>query len=324
MKQTEFDTLVARLEQTARTDPKGYRRRVFLLAMLGYAYIALVVAVVLALLAGLVVVLVATRTAAVLLAKLALPLATLIWITVRAMWVRLEPPVGRPISRKDAPRLFEDAERIARTLKAPIPDVVLVTSELNASVSQVPRLGIFGWPRNYLVIGLQLASALHPDYFLAVLAHEFAHLSRAHGHFAGWIYRLRRTWAQLVDALERDRHVGTVIFSKFFNWYAPYFAAYSFVLAREYEYEADRLAASIVGPRDMAGARSCSRSSIASSMGSSGRSCGVPRRVCPTRRQTRSRAHSSPRQRGRTRSAMASGRMPRFRSTPIRGTRTRR
>ena len=254
MKQTEFEALVARLEERARSDPKGYRVRVFLLAMLGYGYIGLVVLLVLGLLAALAWAIVNIRSGALLMVKVAIPLASLIYIAARAMWVRLDPPTGRPLTRAEAPLLFEEAERIARALKAPVPDVVLVTSELNASVSQVPRLGIFGWRRNYLVIGLQLMSALHPDYFRAVLAHEFAHLSRAHGHFSGWIYRLRMTWIQLLRMLERDDHVGRVIFSPFFGWYAPYFAAYSFVLARAYEYEADQLAASISGHRDMAGA----------------------------------------------------------------------
>jgi hypothetical protein len=33
---------------------------------------------------------------------------------------------------------------------------VLVTPEFNASIAQVPRLGVFGWHRNYLRIGLPL------------------------------------------------------------------------------------------------------------------------------------------------------------------------
>jgi Zn-dependent protease with chaperone function len=254
MTQTEFDALVARLEKTARSDPKGYRMRVFLLAILGYAYIALIVGLVIGAVIGLIWLVARTHSGGVLLLKLIIPLGSLVVIAGRAMWVRLDPPVGRQLARSEAPLLFEDAERIARALKAPVPDVILVTSELNASVSQVPRLGIFGWRKNYLVIGLQLISALHPDYFVAVLAHEFAHLSRAHGHFSGWIYRLRRTWSQLVEMLERDQHIGTVIFSRFFNWYAPYFSAYSFVLARAYEYEADQLAATVAGHRDMTGA----------------------------------------------------------------------
>lgn len=254
MRQAQFEALVARLEQSARSDPGGYRLRVLLLALLGYAYIALVVGAVAGLLVFLVWLLVSSGRGAVLVLKLAIPLGTLIYIALRAMWVRLEPPRGERITRQDAPRLFQEAERLAHALKAPAPDVILVTSELNASVSQIPRLGIFGWRKNYLVVGLQLASALHPDLFRAVLAHEFAHLSRAHSHFAGWIYRLRMTWAQLVEMLERNQHAGTVIFSRFFNWYAPYFAAYSFVLAREYEYEADKLAASVTSSRDMAAA----------------------------------------------------------------------
>jgi hypothetical protein len=51
---------------------------------------------------------------------------------------------------------------------------VLVTDDFNAAVVQAPRLGLFGWYRNYLLIGLPLAKALTVEQFKAVLAHEFA------------------------------------------------------------------------------------------------------------------------------------------------------
>src|SRR5690606_27273084 len=38
------------------------------------------------------------------------------------------------------------------------------------------------------------------------------------------------------------------LFARFFNWYAPYFNAYSYVLARSNEYAADRMALAAAGP----------------------------------------------------------------------------
>src|SRR5262249_336446 len=38
------------------------------------------------------------------------------------------------------------------------------------------------------------------------------------------------------------------LFARFFHWYAPYFSAYSFALARTNEYEADAVAASLTSP----------------------------------------------------------------------------
>jgi hypothetical protein len=94
--------------------------------------------------------------------------------------------------------------------------------------------------------------ALSPAQFSAVLAHELGHLSGRHGRFTGWIYRVRQTWLQLMTRLERERRWGTGLFSWFLAWYAPYFNAYSFVLARRQEYEADAAAAQFVGAQTAA------------------------------------------------------------------------
>jgi hypothetical protein len=53
-------------------------------------------------------------------------------------------------------------------------------------------------------------------------------------------------------ALEQKQHAGSFIFKRFFEWYAPFFAAYSFVLARGQEYEADRCAAEMTSARQTA------------------------------------------------------------------------
>ena len=72
--------------------------------------------------------------------------------------------------------------------------------------------------------------ALSAPQFTAVLAHEYGHLSGAHSRFSAWIYRIRRTWAQIVEGLEKRDNWGITLFSKFFEWYIPFFNAYSFVL----------------------------------------------------------------------------------------------
>lgn len=72
-------------------------------------------------------------------------------------------------------------------------------------------------------------------------------MSGAHGTFGGWIYRVNRSWEQLLSQLHEGGHKGAAIFTGFFNWYAPFFAAYSFALRRQNEYEADRDAARLVG-----------------------------------------------------------------------------
>jgi Zn-dependent protease with chaperone function len=83
------------------------------------------------------------------------------------------------LTARQAPGLFAMLEELRARLQAPRVHRVLVTDEFNAAVLRVPRLGIFGWRANHLLIGLPLAKALTVEQFKAVLAHELAHLKRA-------------------------------------------------------------------------------------------------------------------------------------------------
>jgi Zn-dependent protease with chaperone function len=249
----QFSEMVERLEGEARKNPSGYKLRVALLAALGYAYILFILIVILAL-AALLGALILTGKGIVLLAKLAIPVVASLIIIVRALWVRIPKPEGIALSPRQAGPLFSEVDQFRRNVKGPKIHAILLTDDFNAAIAQVPRLGMFGWQKNYLIVGLPLMQAASPEQFRAILAHEFGHLSGSHGRFASWIYRVRRTWQQLLQAHEENQSRASFIYSKFFDWYAPFFAAYSFVLARSREYEADKLSAEIVGARQTADA----------------------------------------------------------------------
>lgn len=243
-----FKILVGRLERTAARSPALYRLRVLLLALLGYGYVLGVLAGTVALV--LLVLVYGRANAAVL--KIEIFLVVFAGLILRALWVRLPPPEGLAVERRDAEALFAEIDRLQRALRTPRVHQVLVTSDFNAAISQVPRLGILGWQKNYLTLGLPLMQALSPAGFRSVLAHELGHLSGAHGRFSAWIYRVRRTWEQLLEQFEKHAHGGSAVFKRFFQWYSPYFSACTFVLARTHEYEADRLAAQAEGTRTAA------------------------------------------------------------------------
>ena len=242
MTPARFRALVARLEQKAARAPGAYRAHVAALAVLGYVYVCTVLGLLIALTVGLLLV---GRLVAF---KLIIPLVILIAAVVRALWVSFPAPQGELISVRDAPRLHELVRRVRRTVGAPRVHVIQSIHELNAAVVQVPRLGVFGWYRNYLLVGLPLLEALSPEEWQAVLAHELGHLSGRHGMLGAWIYRVRATWGRLLQGIHaRKSWLGNLLFGKFLEVYAPYFNAYSFVLARGHEYEADRAAAELVG-----------------------------------------------------------------------------
>jgi Zn-dependent protease with chaperone function len=168
-------------------------------------------------------------------------------VMLDSLWIQIPAPRGMVLGRTEAPALWAEIERVRRELRAPAPHQVLISGELNASVQQVPRLGIFGFYRTYITIGLPLAASLTADEFRSVLAHEYGHVAGRHGRFGVWVYRVRETWTQLLAELQERRSVTVVVFRAFVRWYAPFLEAYTAVLRREHEFEADRDAARVAG-----------------------------------------------------------------------------
>jgi Zn-dependent protease with chaperone function len=246
MTQEQWAALVRRLEPQARENPRSYRRKVAAFGVLGYAFIGLMLAALVAL--ALLVVILALAGPALLL-KLLIPIGALGLLIVRSLWVRMAPPDGVEVKREEEPELFRMIHDVNAKVRGPKVHTVLIDGEPNAAIVQIPRRGgIFG-QRNYLVLGLPYMQMLSPDEFRAVVAHELGHLSRSHGRFGTWVYRIRTTWWQLLAALEERKHWTTGIFRRFFEWYVPRFDAYSFPLRRAHEFEADEAAAAAAGPQ---------------------------------------------------------------------------
>ena len=283
----EFETLVGRLEEQAKRNLAGYRTRVLLMALLGNAYLGVMLVLIALLVVAAAISVVWLKAAGV---KIAILMAVLLWLVLKALWVRLAPPEGTEITARDAPELFGMIEELRRALRSPRFHHVLVTDDFNAAVVQAPRLGLFGWYRNYLLIGLPLAKALTVEQFKAVLAHEFGHLSKGHGRISNWIYRQRLRWGRLMAALEAAESWGLVLFRPFLRWYAPYFNAYSYPLARANEFEADATSARLASRR--AAAEALTAVNVVGSYlrnASGRRSCGGLMR-CRSRLSRRSRS----------------------------------
>lgn len=258
MDTVRFDAMVQRLERESARTPRTYLVKVALLAALGFGILALLVGIAtsgLLLLVGIALAMVLKGGAMWLwllkLGKLGLLLAIPLWLlvksSVQALFARLPKPQGREITRAEAPALFAALDDMRRRLKGPRFHHVRIDEDMNAAVVQRPAFGLFGWPRNYLVLGLPLLEGLQPDEALAVVAHEYGHLAGAHGRFGAYIYRLRNTWGTIQDMAAGWRGWGGRWLGRLVAWYAPYFNAYTFVLARANEYEADRAAADLVG-----------------------------------------------------------------------------
>jgi len=249
----EFDAYIQRLSKISKEKPRLYVSRIVGLVVLAYGYLLLVLigSLVLCLaMVPLVFYLPAT-------AKFAffgfLGFGGVFLAVARGLWVKMQAPRGQSVTRTQAPKLFQLLDEIRGALDCRPFHRVLITGDTNAGVVQIPRLGVFGWHQNYLVLGLPLMQCLAPQEFKAVLGHEFAHSSRGHGRFGNWLYRVRQTWAQIFQEMAKRRtRIGAVLF-RFLNWFWPVFNAHAFVLARANEYEADACAVRLAGAEAVAG-----------------------------------------------------------------------
>lgn len=244
MDEERWQALVRRLEPKARANPAAYRRKVFLLALLGYAFLGLFVLLLLGLAA---LVVLAALNGPALALKFLIPIGALLYVVFRALHVKFPPPAGLPLKQSDAPGLFQMLDDVRKRIRGPRIHEVRIDGDTNASIVQVPRAGgIFG-SRNYVVLGLPYLNALSADEMRAVVAHELGHLSHAHGRFGAFVYRVRETWFNLLQALEERRSMWTGLIRRFFVWYVPYFTAYTLPVARTHEFEADAAAAEVTG-----------------------------------------------------------------------------
>lgn len=119
----------------------------------------------------------------------------------------LSPKAKRPkrveVTRETQPLLFLFIEQICKAIRAPLPAVVYVDCQVNASAG--PRKGLFSVLNKdlALTVGLPLVSGLSMNEFAALLAHEFAHFRQGSANALHYlIYAVNRWFSRLV--FERD------------------------------------------------------------------------------------------------------------------------
>ncbi len=259
MQRDTFDALVQRLQRQYERRPWALRLSVVLWVLLGYLVLLGWVPIVLIL--GGVAVFGGTALpgAGIWLCLGALLLAIGLIQTGWLLSLKIEPPKGVFVTRHTAPGLFEELDRVSAAQRCRQFHRVCLTADFNAGVVRTPRFAWLGWSRTSLSIGWPLFAILTLPEARAVLAHEFAHLSRDHGRFQNWLYGLHQTWPQLVVQLQSGeqngfgrRLLGMLFW--FLNAYWPRLNARLSVLSRVAEYEADRQAADLTGADAVAGA----------------------------------------------------------------------
>lgn len=264
MTNEEFGWLVARLDTQAANAPRAFRLKVLFISVA--AYIALFLALLaILLLFGWAVVHARTHgPSRIAFAACALGLVTLpvFWVTLRTMLMRLPPPEGREIARNEAPVLFELLDKMRAKLGGPAIHHVLIDRDYNACIAQRPRWGLVGPSVNYLVVGLPFMFGQSTSEMLAIVAHEYGHICGAHGRTGAWIYRQRLLFAEVLARVEStvEASFAHMLMARALHAFFPYFSAYTFVLSRQNEYEADQASVKMAGAP--AAASSLIRSSL--------------------------------------------------------------
>lgn len=252
MQDERYEALVHELELAAENNPGAFRSKVMFVSIAAYLMLALILTA----LVGVVGYSLAHYRdihSGYLLFKLAVvgvAVLGLLFVVLRAFLAPLEAPHGREIDPAQAPRLFDMLARIRGKLGGPPIHRVVVDASFNAAIAQVPRFGLFGGHRNHLILGLPYLFGMSLKEMTATLAHEYGHLAGDHGRLGAWVYRQRRTFGAVMDkvAASADANFLNGLLYAALRRFAPYYNAYTFVLSRQQEYEADATASRIAGP----------------------------------------------------------------------------
>jgi len=166
------------------------------------------------------------------------------YATRRALHVRRAEPVGVPVSRADAPRLWALLDEAAAAAGTRAPDKVVVVADAAATLSERTRLlGLFGGRREFY-LGLPLLQAWDIGHLRAVVVHELAHYSPALSRFAPMAYRGRIAVGRTVPRITRRNPAGPLL-----RAYAEWYRRVDTPFSRAQELAADRLAAQFAGGR---------------------------------------------------------------------------
>lgn len=251
MNEEEFGWLVKRLEAQSAHSPHAFRARLLLMSVAAYVALFCVLFVNAALLYGAVV---WTREhganrIAIAVGILGLMSLPILYVTLRTLAMRLQPPEGRLITRAEAPVLFDLLDKMQARLKGPKIHHVLVDNDCNAGIVQLPSWGLVGPSVNYLVLGLPFMVGCSTSSMQSVVAHEYGHLCGAHGRLGNWVWRQRLILSKVHERVEAaaEASVWYGLLLKPLDAFVPYFNACAFVLRRQHEYEADRTSALLAG-----------------------------------------------------------------------------
>ena len=187
-------------------------------------------------------------------------LLKVIWVLVFPIWgflrigwrmltTRQPMPEGRWLRAGEAPALFARLDQMRAKMRGPKIDGVLLFPEMNAFAVSRPLGGFWfvPWRQRYIGMGVPLLQTLSEEEALAVVAHEYGHLSGHPSRFDAFVYRLRYRLIELWQSTNTWNDWPSRLLKRFLGWYIPRFDRSAFALCRASEYAADRASLELVG-----------------------------------------------------------------------------
>lgn len=262
MDSNDISLLIGRTERESDLNPRLYLARVAALSALGYAPAALFGLIALISLIIAIVSLISGSGVPALAVVVALISAGIAAFIARTLMTSNDAPIAREIEPDDAPALFAALDDVLQRMalskdgktEYALVHSVSIDGSFEAKLYQVARRGAFGGYENHLHLGVPLLAALSIAELKAVLAHEIGHFGTERERFPAWVYRQRDVWRALQVRFQNPSNLGERLLARFFSWYAVYFRAYTFVMARNLEYAADKAAARATHPGAVANA----------------------------------------------------------------------
>lgn len=166
-------------------------------------------------------------------------------------WLVVPPPPaeGVRIERASAPSLYRLVDRIAERSGAPGVDRIRISSDMNAALHQRPVHGVWGRMETTLIIGLPLVHSVSPRQLAAIIAHEMGHLVRQRKGMLAWDAHIRAWWHRSCERLAEDERPCARLLAWAIGGAMERDLLDALHLNHLEEYEADRVAARIVGAK---------------------------------------------------------------------------
>lgn len=174
------------------------------------------------------------------------------FVTLGMLMVKVHMPSGLGLKEDKSPKLHELIAEIGQSYKVPKIDHIIIHDYCELELLSVPRFGLPLLNKNVLYIGLPVLQSLSPLQFKGVLARKLGQFSAEHNRATHWIYRWRQYCAQYQRTYNRSKSPLVLPLRGFFRVYTPLLNAFTTLVARQDELEADVYALELMADTEMA------------------------------------------------------------------------